>query len=645
MTLERARQRLVGWLTDSAPVASQAPSEVVRRQLSVPALLALLCLGLVLSLLAIASISVVSAARAYVAGESTWSRSQKAAVLSLVRYARTEDPSAWQQYQQAIAVPLGDRRAREAMEAVDLDAAAARLGLLAGGNHADDVDDMIRLFRWFRALPQLDQAIAIWAQADQLVAELVPLADRLHLAVQRGDRSDQDRLLAELMALDSRFTPLEEAFSGTLGDASRWTRNALVFLLLAVTALLSTAGAFWLRRGSAVAQQSTRALEDTEALRRRQLLGSSDGFWEWDLVGRRWTCSPRFEALLGYPATSLAGPLDSFLNLFHPADRQDLAQVLAQPAEAGQALDLELRMRHAAGEWRWLRVRARFEQGPGPTQWVSGAITDVTDRRQAQQALQQAHDLLEQRVRDRTEALTTANQRLHELDRLKSEFLAMVSHELRTPLNGILGGAGLLLHQASPELVPDQRRLLNVIDASGRRLLDTVTLLLTVAELEAGRLSIHNAGLDLTLLLGEVISELQPKAHAKGVQLLCVAPARLMCLGDRDSTLLVLQQVLGNAIKFSSAGAAPVRLVAGSDAGQVWLACSDQGIGMEAHQVTRLFQPFQQADGSLGRPYEGVGLGLYLTKRLLGLMQGHIEVSSTLGLGTTVRLTWPIASS
>ena len=146
-----------------------------------------LAIVLVLVVLARESIEIVSATRAYVGGESLWSKAQKEAVYYLFRYAQSRAEADYQDYREAIAVPLGDRRARLELEKREPDIAVARDGFIAGQNDPDDIDGMIMLFRRFREIEFMDQAIAIWAEGDQGIAELDTLAEELHARIAEGD--------------------------------------------------------------------------------------------------------------------------------------------------------------------------------------------------------------------------------------------------------------------------------------------------------------------------------------------------------------------------------------------------------------------------------------------------------------------------
>jgi PAS domain S-box-containing protein len=194
-----------------------------------------------------------------VGGEGLWSKAQKDAVHHLLWYARTFDERDYERYREAIAVPLGDRKAREALDRPQPDFAAARRGLIEGRNHPDDVDAMASLFVRFRHVSYVDKAIGIWAEADGEIVKLQDAAQRLRAA--KGQPAAVAGLLEEINRINGVVGPLEDEFSFTLGAATRWMRDALFLVLMASAGVLVGAAAL---RTRALLRQADRA----EAARR-----------------------------------------------------------------------------------------------------------------------------------------------------------------------------------------------------------------------------------------------------------------------------------------------------------------------------------------------------------------------------------------
>jgi diguanylate cyclase (GGDEF)-like protein/PAS domain S-box-containing protein len=201
----------------------------------------------VLAGLSAVSVNILSATRAYVEGESLWSKAQKEAVFHLNRYAYSREEADFQTYLHAIAVPLGDRKARLELEKVLPDVDVARQGFLEGRNHPDDIDGMIRLFRNFKNISFMHKPISIWAEGDVLIAELIRVADKLRASIRSGHLSADSRksLLEQIGLINTHLTPLEDTFSYSLGEASRKIKDLLLFTVLIIAAALMAFGSYF----------------------------------------------------------------------------------------------------------------------------------------------------------------------------------------------------------------------------------------------------------------------------------------------------------------------------------------------------------------------------------------------------------------
>jgi len=284
---------------------------------------------------------------------------------------------------------------------------------------------------------------------------------------------------------------------------------------------------------------------------------------------------------------------------------------------------------------------------------------EVSERARAEEALQEAHDTLEHRVEERTaelerkgedlahlaEDLMHARDKAETANRAKSEFLANMSHELRTPLNAIIGFSEVIETETlGPVGSVKYRDYAMDINRSGLHLLDLINDILDLSRIESGVVEIYEKDIEFPEVLHAVQALVRERAQRGGIELDFEYPDTLPAL-RADERLLkqILINLLSNAIKFSQAGGkVAVSIQCREDSGHV-IQVADAGIGIAPKDISKVLSKFGRVDGDLCRKYDGAGLGLPLTKVLVELHGGSLDLQSEIGVGTTVTLRFPAA--
>ena len=343
--------------------------------------------------------------------------------------------------------------------------------------------------------------------------------------------------------------------------------------------------------------------------------------------------------IYGYPVEQLEGMNINQINTLPDEKiKAELRRTLETKIEV-----LSFTHRLASGKLRDVEVFS----GPvdiGGKRLLYSIIHDVTERNQAEAELVEAHTQLEKRVVERTAELREANLALEQALRAKDEFLATVSHELRTPLIGILGLSQALQLQLRSVLNEKQMVALHTIEQSGQRLHELVNDVLDYSRLQAGTFTQQIAPYSLERVCKAALQSNRAQAQQKNQALVFeITPENIQLNGDERRIKQAVSNLLDNAIKFSPEGGRIELTVSGlPEQGLVRICVTDHGIGIQEQNLARLFQPFTQLDSSLGRQFNGTGLGLALVRRLVELHGGRVEVQSVFGSGSTftVYLPW-----
>ena len=342
---------------------------------------------------------------------------------------------------------------------------------------------------------------------------------------------------------------------------------------------------------------------------------------------RVWEMDWKRKTLKGYGYTDPDQKLDpTFGELnadmfagIHPDDRDAAAQAWINYMKDGTPFRQTYRLAKPDGGYNWVSSVVEAIRDPkGRIVRILGVLRNITPEKVAELELVKA--------RDEAEAA----------NRAKSEFLANMSHEIRTPLNGVMGIAGAL---ARTELSSGQAEMVQLIETSAQTLEALLTDILDLARIEAGRLEIRPEPFELSTSINACAALFQAAAEAKGLKLVVnIDPgAEGTFQGDAPRIRQILSNLIGNAVKFTSEGEIRISVGAYRDetTSRLSFAVSDTGIGFDEDTKQRLFNRFQQADGSITRKYGGTGLGLAISRTLAEAMGGELTAQSLPGQGST----------
>jgi PAS domain S-box-containing protein len=504
----------------------------------------------------------------------------------------------------ALSVQLGDFVERKALD-VERRRLAAIVASSGDAIFAIDADSCVT--SWNAAAEELTGA-PVADQIGKHIRELVP-----------RDRPNDLKLMAAMLERGETIRNFESKFmhrSGEMFDAS-----------ITVAPLEKNAGyAITFRDVTELrrAQERYRTLVEELPLAVYVDQPNAHNSACWDNV----YVSPQIEGLLGMTPEEFQG--SSYIELVHPDDAERVVAAHEGAHKSRTRLDEEYRLIRRDGSTVWVRdAMSVIDDDAGGVAYSQGYLLDVSARKTNEEKV----DRLLAREREQ-------NQELRALDRLKDEFVALVSHELRTPLTSIRGYLELVLDESSGELTDEQRQFLNVVERNADRLQRLVGDLLFVAQVEAGSLALELGHLDAAEVGAEAVEAAKPAADQKSIELRLAGDSHAELVGDRARLAQLVDNLVSNAIKFTPTGG-HIEVAVRTDAVNVTIEISDSGMGISPEEQKRLFERFFRTAAATSQAIPGTGLGLAISKAIVDAHAGTIELESSVGNGTTFRITIP----
>ena len=574
-----------------------------------------LFLVVVIGLLGLSYVTIenLSAARAFVGGEGLWSKAQKQAVYDLLQYSISHSDADYQNYRQALLVPLGDKQARMELEKPVRDMRIVRSGFIQGRNSPQDVEGMATLFCRFRHSRYMSEAVDIWAQGDALIEQLQNLGDNLHAEISSG-RPDPRRVVEiarQVNLLGNELTPLEDRFSYALGAGARQAKASFLMVTYGAAAASVIAGllfTFFMLRHMRQSEERYKHLIDT----------ANDLILVLDAeTGVILEANEQSSQLLGRPLREIVGLQGE--QIVRESDREEYRKVLGGTLKGAAVAGRQLQLSHSDGRSITVEVNTSLTEFEGK-RIVQGIFRDITDRQRLEEEVRQAQKM---EVVGRL-----AGGIAHDFNNLLMVILTQVSK-----LRSLPSRVQLLEHAERIRTAAEKAALLTKqLLAFGRK----QVLVLQV--------------LDLNGLLKEV-KEMLSILPAQQVQLMVTSsPQPLPVEVDPGKIEQVIMNLAVNACDaMPSGGVLRIKTsqvsmrdskpgVKNSSTAHALLEIIDTGCGMDDEIKAHLFEPFFTTK-PIGK---GTGLGLSTVYGIVKQSGGMIEVDSVPGEGTTFRVYLPI---
>lgn len=345
--------------------------------------------------LGILSMNTLSSVRAFVTGESYWSKYQKESIVYLTNYATWHKESDYQKFLEYINVPLQDKVARLELQKGRPNHEKVRVALLAGKNDADDIKGMIHLFTLFQNTSLMEPSIRYWTEGDALIAKIVDRAKDLHISIQSGKATSEsiNVAIADIHALNYQLTPLEAAFSNSLGEASRKVKRLIVTIMLMIAWVLMMIGILLTRRMVIKNVSASEALRISEERWKFALDGARDGVWDWNLRTNKVLVTKQWTSMLGYEDHELEVNYDAWKSRIHPDDLPKVMDAMENYINGNATkYAIEHRLMCKNGTYKWILTRGIIVSSKldGKPERIVGTHTDIDELKTIEASLRES---------------------------------------------------------------------------------------------------------------------------------------------------------------------------------------------------------------------------------------------------------------
>lgn len=609
------------------------------------------------------SINTLSAVRAFVGAESLWSKAQKDAVYNLRKYTRSGKEADYKEFIRFMDVPLGDRITRIEMMKENPDISIMRKGLIVGRNHPDDIDGMIQLFRRFHNNAYISKAIKIWGDADSTIDEMIVTAQNIHaeISILGLNASRTDENLKQINLINKKLTLLEDEFSFTLGEGSRWLENLVLNILLIIALTVEISG-LWI--SISISRGITKGISEIISTSKEAATGNLKAqaiVYSKDEIGQLAHAFNEMIQKLNEKIIALSESEEKFYSIFHSSsvgmtisnfsdkiileanqvfldsieyskeevigknaieigiidNFEERNEVLKKVNSLGRSPDFELRLRTKSGAHFDALISLTVMPIKGEKCVVS-IFYDITEKKK-----------IENDLRRKTLELASSNKELE-------NFAHISSHDLQEPLRTVSNYMQIFEEDYLDKLDEDAKKHIYAVKNATKRMSNLIKALLDYSRLGREKKLVY---INCRNIVNDVLADLNNLIETSKAKIILTDLPDLYVYETELHQLF--QNLISNAIKFRSTLVPPEIKITATLKNNLWeFAVADNGIGIDEKYQSRIFDIFQRVHSAT--QYEGSGIGLANCKKIVEMHQGQIWAEYSLGNGSTFKFTIPI---